>query len=598
MWVDRPPLRALLTAILLVVAAPVLGAETPPPSSPAPSVQESRETRPSRLTARSYGAAGQVSGSLHVLDTGNGRWMIDCGAIYDDADADDASPHDAATEAGQGDSGPNTSRPAASELDTVGQGGAGQGGAGRRLPLDATRITALMLTHAHADHCGRLPILVEEGFRGPIHMTEATAALARVMLLGSVLYDRDRARRWIWSASSLRDVQSSGRRLIIHWQGCKYQQGIGHRNELSKQCTAEALFDHFDAMTPRVKARLCDQCCENEVNQIMARVTAMEFGRMRRVAPGVRVTYRPAGHIPGAASVLFEVDIAGTTRRMLYSGDLGNELSPLMPGPVPAPPVDAVFVEGTYGATRRDPAVAGQRAEFRRLIGRLADEEAIIWIPAFALDRSQKILHELRLAQDEGLLPEQMPIYLPSPSARAFTKLYERNLGRGWFQAALADDPRAFRPRNLRHTVPSAAKLPRPCVIISITDVTLTGWMRSLLRNLLPQPSTQMVFVGYVAPESATGQLKSGARQLEVDGRTVDVRAGVHSFQCFSGHGDATDIDRWLAAVPNDSPIVLIHGEREALEARATQLRRVGREKVLVADPGRTIDLLELIDED
>jgi len=528
--------------------------------------------RPTQLIATSYGAAGRVSGSMHVLDTGDARWLVDCGTIYDD-ELPERSADDERSAASD------------SQSDTP----------SRRLPIDAERIAALMLTHTHVDHCGRVPVLVDEGFDGPIYMTRSTATLARVMLEGQVRYDTARMREWVWSENSREDAQINRRRLTVHWRGCKYQNSIGHRNRESKRCSGEELFDYFSGLKPRVEARLCGQCGEDEVARIMQQAEAVEFGRSRRVAWGVRTTFLPAGHIPGAASVLFEVAIDGRVYRVLYSGDLGNELSPLMPGPPPAPKVDAVFVEGTYGATHRRSDVAKQRAEFRKLLGRIVEEKGVVWIPAFALDRTQKVLYEIRLAQDEGLLPERLPVYVPSPSARRFTEIYEQRQEKGWFPPAVAEDDDAFAPSEIERTVPWAAKLPRPCIIISISDVMYTEWMRRLLRSLLPEPSTHLVLVGYTDPASATGQLKQGIEQIHIDGRRVDVEAEVHSFGCFSGHGDATDIDRWLKNVPNNAPVVLVHGDESALRERAEQLRRQGRQHVLVAEEGSPIDLLELI---
>ena len=276
---------------------------------------------------------------------------------------------------------------------------------------------------------------------------------------------------------------------------------------------------------------------------------------------------------------------------MLFSGDLGNTLSPLLPGPRPAPPCDAAFVETTYGTAHRGPSVKQQRAEFRRAVAEAVAHGGVVWIPCFSLDRTQKIFYELHLAQQEKLLPEKLPIYCPSPTAREVTALYNAHRQSGWFSPQIAADPLSFTPSEVHTTVPSAKRLPHPCIIISTSDILLTEWMRRLLSGLLPEPSTAVLLVSYQDPDSAGGLLKQGAAKLDIDGQAVPVRAKVQSFQCFTGHGDATDIDAWLADVPQTATIVLVHGDKEELDARAAQLRQQGRRRVIVARPGETINL-------
>jgi metallo-beta-lactamase family protein len=275
----------------------------------------------------------------------------------------------------------------------------------------------------------------------------------------------------------------------------------------------------------------------------------------------------------------------------LFSGDLGNTLSPLHPGPRPAPSCDAAFVETTYGTVHRGPSVERQRAEFRRAVAETVARGGVAWVPCFSLDRTQKIFYELHLAQQEKLLPETLPIYCPSPTAREVTALYNAHRQSGWFSPQIAADPLAFTPSEVHTTVPSAKRLPHPCIIVSTSDILLTEWMRRLLAGLLPERSNAVLLVSYQDPDGAGGLLDQGAAKLEIDGQTVPVRAKVQSFQCFTGHGDAADIDAWLADVPRSAAIVLVHGDREELDARAAQLRGQGRRRVIVARPGETINL-------
>jgi metallo-beta-lactamase family protein len=142
----------------------------------------------------------------------------------------------------------------------------------------------------------------------------------------------------------------------------------------------------------------------------------------------------------------------------------------------------------------------------------------------------------------------------------------------------------------MRGTVPSAARLPRPCIIISTSDILRALWMRQLLGNLLPEPSTGIFLVGYQDPDTAGERLLRGATTLKIDDRSVSVRAKVHSFSCFSGHADAGEIDAWLVNVPKAATIILVHGDPKELAGRAEQLRGLGRTRVHIAKPGEPIE--------
>jgi len=186
-------------------------------------------------------------------------------------------------------------------------------------------------------------------------------------------------------------------------------------------------------------------------------------------------------------------------------------------------------------------------------------------------------------------MPEQTPIYCPSPTAKEITALY-REHWRGWFSPAIVQAD-AFSPREVRTTVPSEKRLPRPCIIISTGDLVVAPWMRQLLKTLLPDPSTNLLWVAYQSPGSAGELLLHGATKLDIDGQAVPVRAKVQAFSCFSGHADASQVDAWLGNVAKDAAVILIHGDKEQLDARAEQLRGQGRRRVIVAKPGKAIEL-------
>jgi metallo-beta-lactamase family protein len=226
------------------------------------------------------------------------------------------------------------------------------------LPVDAASVAAVFLTHAHSDHVGRLPLLVEAGFRGPIYLTDATAELLPLMLRMQVRYDEARPRNWAWSKQAYERARSGERPVTVHWHAdCPYRGAISRENLDLARLSLGELTARFARQDPAVDASLCRRCGEAEVASIVALCRRVGYDKPMEVAQDVSVTMLYAGHIPGSASVFFEVRVGEKKRRVLFSGDVGNDLSPLFAGPRPAPDVDAVFVETTYGPTLRDPSV-------------------------------------------------------------------------------------------------------------------------------------------------------------------------------------------------------------------------------------------------
>lgn len=584
---SRPSAIVLRVATWLLASALIAHAQPPAPSAPA------IPAAPSRLVATVYGGAGQVSGSLSVLDTGNARWMIDCGSY---------SPE------GEG-------------VKIERQQRAVQQSAS--LPVDPRSIAALFLTHAHTDHAGRIPLLVEAGFRGPIYLTGATADLLPPMLRMQIRYDESRVRVWCWSKQARERAAGGQRSLNVHWHAnCRYRASIAPANLDTARATLDELESRLHRDDSELRVTVCQRCVEEEVAAILALCRRLPYGQRLELAPGVTVQLRYAGHIPGSASVLFDVAISGRTRRVLFSGDIGNDLSPLFAGPQPATAVDAVFIETTYGDTFRDPSVLEERAQFRRLVGEVVRRSDVAWIPVFALDRTQKILHELRLAQQEKSLSEQVPIYCSSPTALELTSLYRQHQQDGWFRDAVARDPAAFQPAGLRRSDHMPKNLPRPCILLTTSGMIENGWSRRLLDRLAPETWATIFLVGYQDPLSPGGLLKKtmglmreGSRDqanmpapvgvqtprapdagrappvLDLSGQKIPVRASVRAYRCFSGHADAKEMDAWLAKVPRNAAVTLVHGGPEELRTRAAQLVRQGWKNVRIAKPGEPIEL-------
>jgi len=577
----------------LGIAAVLLGLTKGYAGEPAPAVGRIASP-PSRLVATVYGAAGEVAGSMSVLDTGNARWMIDCGSPAPEREEDKEK-----------------------RLEPDAKPSAG-------LPVDGRSIAAVFITHAHTDHVGRLPLLVEGGFRGPLYLTDATAELLPIMLRMQVRYDEGRSRSWVWSKQAFERARSGERPVTVHWHaGCPYRNAISQANLQSARVSFHELATRFEREDRAVEATLCRRCTDEEVASIVALCRRVGYGKAMKIAPGVSVTLREAGHIPGSASVLFEVQVGDKKRRVLFSGDVGNDLSPLLAGPQPAPEVDAAFIETTYGPTFRDPSVKEERAQFRRSVAEVVGRGHVAWVPAFALDRTQKILYELHLAQQEGTLSQRVPIYCTSSTALEITAIYRQHRQDGWFRDAVAGDSSAWSPEGLRKSGGLPKNLPHPSVLLTTSGMLDNGPSRTLVSRLVPEKSTTIFLVGYQDPASpggmlmkAAGLLREGTRDeassprpaaatpaqglpkqpvvpvLELDAQRIPVRAAVQYYRCFSAHGDARDMDAWLSKIDRTATVVLVHGGTWELSTRAEQLLKQGWRNVRIAKPGEPIDLM------
>lgn len=502
-----------------------------------------------------HGAAGEVTGSLSLVEFQGRTWMVDCGAFQSGGDEENSY---------RGASVPRKN-------DT--------------LPPGATGAAGVLITHAHHDHIGRLPLLVEQGYRNPIYLTEPTAAIARVMLRTDILYDKGRMRSWIWSSRSAAEKRSTP----IHWfPECEAARAIHEKNRRGRRCSLVAL----EGVVRR--PRPCRTCAELEAARIARLFTVVSWGSPVALGPGVTATFLPAGHIPGAASILLTcAERDGKPFRLLFSGDLGNDGSRLVAGPAPAPAADVVFLEATYGDQER-PGDDGGGETFRRDLVEALRAGKTVWIPAFTLDRTQKILREIVLAQERGEIDSAAAVSCTSPTATVITDLYRSALAgrRGWFRQELEGRPDAIIPPGL------TAKLPpgfirdsssTPLILITAAGMLETASGQSLLETLLPRADVAIFLVGWHEPASPGGRLQAGADTIAVGGRSIPRVAGVRDYGCFSGHGDARDIDRWLATVPKTASLIVTHGDAEALVRRAADLRAKGWKNVRAARNGEVL---------
>ncbi|GAA4743892.1 MBL fold metallo-hydrolase [Nocardioides endophyticus] len=391
------------------------------------------------------------------------------------------------------------------------------------LPLVADRLAAVVLSHAHLDHCGQVPRLVREGFRGPVICTAETAELATIVLRDSAHLQEEDAR-------------------------------LANEGGYSKHRPALPLYDEAD------------------VARTIPLLSPAEFGAWTDLTSDTRVRLDPAGHILGSATVLLEA--AGT--RTLFSGDLGRGHHPILRAPARPPAAQTVVVESTYGdRTHPPPDPEVLAGAVRRTIGRGGS----VLIPAFAVDRSELVLLELHRLMSGGSIPD-VPIYLDSPMALSALSVYRQALrsDSAQLRPELGEVRKALDELHVRG-VPDAAGSTRlnrpgsPCIVISASGMASGGRVVHHLAHQLPDTRNCVVLTGYQAVGTRGRQLLEGVRHVKIHGRYVPVRAEIVDVPSFSVHADAAEIVDWLGQAPERPDVVyVVHGEPAASASLAVRI--------------------------
>ncbi|BFV60646.1 MBL fold metallo-hydrolase [Kitasatospora sp. CMC57] len=444
--------------------------------------------RPGLLTF--LGGVGTVTGSKFLIETDRNRVMIDCG-LY------------------QG----------LAELRRRNR---------RPLPLDPADIDAVVLTHAHLDHCGYLPRLVKDGFRGPVLTTRDTARLAELIL-------RDSA----------------------HLQ----QEDADHanRNGWSKHRPAVPLYDEQDA--ERALAMLDPVPLDTDIEITGDLVLRLHHG----------------GHILGSTWAHLTLADGHT---LAASGDLGRPVHPLLRPPEPFTGADVLLMESTYGNRRHEETSA--REWFATAIERTLARRGTVVIPSFAVDRTEVVLHQLAELRTTGRLPAHTPVYVDSPMALAALEIYREAFKIRSPQLrpeALAAGESALSPepftliRSLQESL-ALAESDTPSVLVSASGMATGGRVVHHLSRLLPDPRNTVVVVGYAAAGTRARDLVDGARVLKMYGGYVPVRAEVVNVPAFSAHADADEIIDWLRHAPPPSATYLVHGEPDGSHALRDRIDR------------------------
>ncbi len=446
-----------------------------------------------------HGADRTVTGSCHLVECAGLRVLIDCGL-----------------------------RQGSRELDEENAASFG---------FEPGAVDYVLLTHAHLDHCGRLPLLTARGFRGEIIATAATRELAHIVML---------------DAAHLQKEDAHAR---------------AHRAERRGGTSEERpLYTPSDAL-----------------NALQRFGRAPRYGETLQVAAGVRATFFDAGHILGSASVTLEVTEGQDRRIVVFSGDIGNRGRPLLRDPVLPPRADAVVMETTYGDRVHKPVDASV-AELQEVVAETLRRGGNVIIPTFALERAQEVLYVLREGVERGSLPQSMPVYLDSPMAISATEIFEHHPEccadsiAGFLRAKR--DP--FHLPGLHFTREHAESVALNdvrggAVLMAGSGMCTGGRVRHHLRHNLGRGESSVVFVGYAARGTLARQIIDGAREVRLFGEEIPVRARVHTINGFSAHADRDELLAWYH---HAAPVrtFLVHGDEDVMQRFAEHLGGTGVE--------------------
>jgi metallo-beta-lactamase family protein len=445
------------------------------------------------------GAAGQVTGSCYLLETNRYRVLLDCGLFQGTRETEQQNAAD--------------------------------------FPFTPASIDAVILSHAHLDHCGRLPKLAKDGFKGPVFLTEASSPLLALMLMDAVhLQTRD-----------------------TEWEN-KRRQRAGKK-------LLEPLYSLDD------------------VEELLELRQTVSYRQELEILPGLHLSFHEAGHILGSAIVRLQIKEGDQSATLVFSGDLGNIESPLLRDPAILTDADVLLLESTYG-DRDHKALAGTLDELRQALAEAAESGGNVIIPAFAVGRTQDLIYWLGKIQRQGGLPQQQ-IFLDSPMAISASDIYAANT-----HLFNIDDPefteiapqgwQAWLPGLIYSETPEQSmainRISGGAIIIAGSGMCTGGRIRHHLKYNLWRRSAHVVITGFQAEGTLGRAIVEGKmKYLKILGSEVNVAAKVHTLGALSAHADQSQLLQWAAHFKEPRPrLYLIHGEKTAALSLQTCFHRMG----------------------
>jgi metallo-beta-lactamase family protein len=451
------------------------------------------------------GAAGEVTGSMHLVEVAGRRILLDCGMIQGgrDAEARNFEP----------------------------------------FPFDPAGIDALVVSHAHIDHIGRIPRLVLQGFRGPVFIQQAGADLLPVMLLDAASLAENDAER-------------------------------ENRRRRPGQPEAMPLFTRED------------------VHEVAGRLRPLPYDARTSILPGVELAFRDAGHILGSSIVELWAD----GRKLVFSGDLGPVGTPILRDPAKVREADLVLMESTYGDRNHRDRLDTVR-EFGDILEQAWNGRGKVLIPAFAVGRSQELLYWFARHWDDWNL-SRWRIFLDSPMAARVVDIYQRH--RDLFDEEAREvwkrKPDPFTLPNLHVTSSTEAsmainRIENGAIVIAGSGMANGGRILHHFRHAIDRRNTHVVFVGYQSEGTLGRRLVDGAKSVRIHGDDHRVEARIHTVGGLSAHTDQRGLLDWYGNFDGRPPLVLVHGEDRAREALAREIRARHGAGVTLARPGMSLQV-------
>jgi metallo-beta-lactamase family protein len=440
-----------------------------------------------------YGAAGGVTGASYYCETETAQILIDCGMF-------------------QG----------AREAETLNK---------KAPPVNYKKLNAIVLTHAHLDHCGRLPLAVKAGYSGPVFATLATMDLVALVLRDALKVKAS-------------DIEKQNRMLVRHG-----------RSKISMP------YDEYD------------------VEQAISLLKPMEYHQPVHVAPGMEIMVSEAGHILGSGTLKLTVSEKRKKKIIVFSGDIGARGMPIVRDPENFHEADMVIMESTYGNRDHKP-LQDTIDEAIDIIREALHTKGKILVPSFAIGRTQDVLYYIEQAFRRGGLP-RFPIYIDSPMAIEATRIYmshpelfDEEMVEFVNSGDMARDKGYIRPTPTADESKSLNEVKGPCMIIAGSGMCNAGRIQHHLRHNLWKPETSVLIVGYQASGTLGRQLVNGEKFVRIWGEKIAVKAAIHKLGGFSAHAGQSELLKWFNALAFVRPkVVLTHGEDDARETLAGLLR-------------------------
>jgi metallo-beta-lactamase family protein len=494
------------------------------------------------ISLQFLGAAGCVTGSQFLLTAGERRVLIDCGMFQ-------GSPEETAR---------------------------------NRMPFafDTGGVDAVLVTHAHLDHCGRLPALTRAGYGGPIHATHATIDLAEIVLRDSAKLQVEFAERW--NRRRRREAEE------------KAAEVESEAEATDVEADDETLPERIRTAAPEGRTEIREPLYDDgDVDRVMELTRGCDYDAEIEVTDGVTAVFHDAGHILGSAIIELRLTDRDESRTIVFSGDLGRDESPILRDPTPLAHAEYVVVESTYGNREHDPQQEAIN-ELVQAIGEVSEDEGVLLMPAFAIGRTQDVIWVLDELAREGRIP-RVPLYLDSPMAsRATTvyldhpEVYDEETGS---LLRSGDSPLNYPGQQFTDSVEDSKSIrhaKRPIMVVASSGMLTGGRIMHHLKDFLPDPKCTLLFIGYQGEGTLGRHIQDGGKTARIDGQEIDVRCRVRSISGFSAHADEHELEAWLAhfgraaaaghaAGSGEVPkkVFIVHGDPDAAEAFAA---RVGSE--------------------